>query len=354
MIREVSSKPAEGQFSIGVDLGGTNLRVAAYRSGKQIAELISLPTRLSQGRERVIHDLKDAVIALRTRFGAHGELLGVGVGSPGPLELPAGVIRNPPNLPGWDGFQLRVAIEEAIGEPIFLESDANAAALAEFELGSARAAGIHSLCMLTLGTGVGNGIILNDRIWHGNNGMAGEAGHLTVEPNGMVCPCGSRGCVELFASATGVVRMAKEANDPILNAALPKDPATWTSHLIGDTAIAGNKTAIAIYERVGRAIGLALASTANILNLPLYVIAGGLSNAWDLFAPAMFAEMRLRSYVFRPTEAAPGDPLDTPGKSFVRRAELGSEAGILGACLVPFTRDEEALGRRLAQSTSAS
>ena len=354
MIREVSSKTVEGQFSLGVDLGGTNLRVAAYRTGNQVAGLISLPTRLTQGRERVIRDLKEAVLALRSRFGAHGELLGIGVGSPGPLELPSGVIRNPPNLPGWDGFQLRAAIEEAIGEPIFLESDANAAALAEFELGSARAAGIHSLCMLTLGTGVGNGIILNNRIWHGNNGMAGEAGHLAVEPDGMACPCGSRGCVELFASATGVVRMAKEANDPILKAALPIDSSEWTSHAVADAATAGNVTAIAIFQRVGRAVGFALASTANILNLPLYVVAGGLSNAWDLFAPAMFAEMRLRSYVFRPTEAAPGDPLDTPGKSFVRRAELGSDAGILGACLLPFTRDEEALGRRLAEPTSAS
>jgi glucokinase len=354
MIREVSSKSVEGQFSLGVDLGGTNLRVAAYRSGRQVAELISLPTRLSQGRERVIHDLKDAVLALRSRFRTHGESAGIGIGSPGPLELPAGIIRNPPNLPGWDGFQLRSAIEEAIGQPIFLESDANAAALAEFELGSARAAGIHSLCMLTLGTGVGNGIILNERIWHGNNGMAGEAGHLMVEPDGPACPCGGRGCVELYASATAVVRMAKEANDPILTAALPADPDQWTSHKIADAAIAGNATAIGIFQRVGRAIGLALGSTANILNLPLYVVAGGLSNAWDLFAPAMFAEMRLRSYVYRPTAAALGDPLDTPGKSFVRRAELGSEAGILGACLLPFTHDEEALGRTVAQPTEAS
>jgi glucokinase len=354
MIREVSSKSAEGQFSIGVDLGGTNLRVAVYRSGSQVTELISLPTRLSQGRERVIHDLKEAVIALRSRFQAHGESAGIGVGSPGPLELPGGVIRNPPNLPGWDGFQLRAAIEEAIAEPIFLDSDANAAALAEFELGSARTADIHSICMLTLGTGVGNGIILNDRIWHGNNGMAGEAGHLMVEPDGMVCPCGGRGCVELYASATGVVRMAKEANDPMLTAGLPHDPADWTSHAVANAAIAGNATAIAIFQRVGRAVGIAFGGVANMLNLPLYVVAGGLSNAWDLFAPAMFAEMRLRSYVYRLTAAAPGDPLDMPGKSFVRRAELGSEAGILGACLLPFTRDEEALGRSLAQPTEAS
>src|ERR1700749_4415345 len=182
MIREVSNKPVEGQFSVGVDLGGTNLRVAGYRSGKQVAELISLPTRLSQGRERVIRDLKDAVVALRAKFQPLGESAGIGVGSPGPLELPAGVIRNPPNLPGWDGFHLRAAIEEAIGEPIFLDSDANAAALAEFDLGSARAAGIHSLCMLTLGTGVGKGIILNDHIWHGNNGMAGGGRDQKVGP----------------------------------------------------------------------------------------------------------------------------------------------------------------------------
>jgi glucokinase len=351
MITEVSSKSVEGQFSIGVDLGGTNLRVAVYRDGKQVAELISLPTRLSQGRERVIHDLKEAVLALRSRFQVHA---GIGVGSPGPLELPSGIIRNPPNLPGWDGFQLRAAIEEAIGEPIFLDSDANAAALAEFELGSARSAGIHSLCMLTLGTGVGNGIILNDRIWHGNNGMAGEAGHLMVEADGMACPCGARGCVELYASATGVVRMAREANDPTLAAALPRNVSEWTSHAVADAAIAGNATAIAIFERVGRALGIAFGGVANMLNLPLYVVAGGLSNAWDLFAPAMFAEMRMRSYVYRLTAAAPGDPLDAPGKSFVRRAELGSDAGILGACLLPFTQDEEALGRTNAVPTEAS
>jgi glucokinase len=141
--------------------------------------------------------------------------------------------------------------------------------------------------------------------------------------------------------------MAKEANDPILSSLLPADRAQWTSHAVADAALAGNPAAIAIFERVGSAVGLALASTANILNLPLYVVAGGLSNAWDLFAPAMFAEMRMRSYVFRPTEAAPGDPLGAPGKSFVRRAELGSDAGILGACLLPFTRDEEALGHIL-------
>ena len=335
MITEMSRRTAENQFTIGVDLGGTNLRVAAYRGGTQLAELISLPTRLSQGRDRVVHDLKEAVLALRQRFADQPRYLGIGVGTPGPLELPAGIIRNPPNLPGWDGFEIREAIEQAIGESIVLDSDANAAALAEYALGSARAAGIDSLCMLTLGTGVGNGIILNGHVWHGNNGMAGEAGHLPFEPAGLPCPCGGRGCVELYASATAVVRMARESDSPALLHALP-DSGEWTARAIAECAEAGDPTAIAIFERVGRAVGLALASTANILNLPLYVVAGGLSNAWPLFAPAMFAEMRLRSYVYRPTAAAPDDPLTTPGKSFVRRAELGADSGILGACLLPF------------------
>lgn len=336
MIIETSSSDPQDHFSLGVDLGGTNLRVAAYRGGTQVAELISLPTRLSQGRDRVVHDLKEAVLALRERFRGHPGYLGIGVGTPGPLELPAGIIRNPPNLRGWDGFDIRRAIEQAVGEAIVLDSDANAAALAEYKLGSARAAGIDSLCMLTLGTGVGNGIILQGRVWHGNNGMAGEAGHLPFEPAGLPCPCGGRGCVELYASATGVVRMAAESESPALMAALPSAPEQWTARAIADLASAGDPVAIAIFERVGRAVGLALASTANLLNLPLYVVAGGLSNAWPLFAPAMFAEMRLRSYVYRPTAAEPDDPLTTPGKSFVRRAELGSEAGILGACLLPF------------------
>ena len=342
MTTQTPASLLQNQFSIGVDLGGTNLRVAAYRGGAQVAELISLPTRLSQGRERVVHDLKEAVLALRYKLaGPTGSLAaeyrGIGVGTPGPLELPAGIIRNPPNLPGWDGFVVRQAIEQAVGEPIVLDSDANAAALAEYQLGSARAAGIHSLCMLTLGTGVGNGIILEGRVWHGNNGMAGEAGHLPFEPAGIACPCGGRGCVELYASATGVVRMAAESESPALIAALPAEPEQWTARAVAELAEAGVPAAVAIFERVGRAVGLALASTANVLNLPLYVVAGGLSNAWELFAPAMFAEMRLRSYVYRPTAAAPEDPLTTPGKSFVRRAELGDNAGILGACLLPLT-----------------
>ncbi len=149
-----------------------------------------------------------AILGLLDKYGRGRHFVGVGVGTPGPLELPEGVFRNPPNLPGFDGFPIREALAQKIGEFVVVESDANLAALAEFRLGSGKTFAVPSLCMLTLGTGVGNGIILDGKILDGNNGMAGEAGHNTVIPDGEDCPCGSRGCLELYASATGVQRMA--------------------------------------------------------------------------------------------------------------------------------------------------
>src|SRR6202012_27223 len=117
---------------------------------------------------------------------------------------------NPPNLPGWDGFELREEVENCLGMSVIVESDANLAALAECVLGSGRTLGIDSLCMLTLGTGVGNGIILNGKIWDGNTGMAGGAGDAPIHPPGPACGCGSNGCLEMYSSATAVVRIANE------------------------------------------------------------------------------------------------------------------------------------------------
>ena len=214
------------RYSVGVDLGGTNLRVSAYREAGQapsgIIDSIALPTRVSDGPAAVVADMAAAIKGLLDKYGRGTHFAGVGIGTPGPLELPEGVMRNPPNLPGFDGFPLREALAQAIGEAVTIESDANLAALAEFRLGSGKSYAVPSLCMLTLGTGVGNGIIIDGKILDGNNGMAGEAGHNTVIADGEECPCGSRGCLELYASATGVQRMAaasrtlqrQQANSP--------------------------------------------------------------------------------------------------------------------------------------------
>ena len=160
--------------TIGVDLGGTNLRVAAYTLEEGILEMVALPTRLSAGWRAVIGDMCGAIRQLLECHLPGRELGGIGIGTPGPLELPEGVLWNPPNLPGWNGIRIRDAIEAQLGMPVFFESDANLAALAEYLEGTGKTLAQSSLCMLTLGTGVGNGIILNGEIWHGFTGMGGD------------------------------------------------------------------------------------------------------------------------------------------------------------------------------------
>ncbi|MGH9705269.1 MAG: ROK family protein, partial [Candidatus Acidiferrales bacterium] len=286
-----------------------------------------------------VADMCGAIQTLIDRFGENRPLDGIGIGTPGPLELPAGRLRNPPNLPGWDDFHLRAAAEKMLGRSVSIESDANLAALAECRLGKGRTLGFDTLCMLTLGTGVGNGIILGGKIWDGMNGMAGEAGHATIWPDGHVCGCGSHGCLEQYASATAVRRMAMEKiaskNAPGL-AALEKKNPDFTASEVAGLAAAGDAYAVAVFDLVGRSLGIGIAGLVNTLNVPLYVVGGGLANAWKLFSPALFKELRHRSYVYRLTETGErGAEGRISGKTYVEPAELGQEAGLLGACILP-------------------
>lgn len=329
------------RYSIGVDLGGTNLRVSAYRESGAvpggIIDSIALPTRVSDGPAAVVDDMAGAIKRLLDKYERGGHFAGVGIGTPGPLELPEGVMRNPPNLPGFDGFALREALAEKVAESVIIESDANLAALAEFRLGSGKTYAVPSLCMLTLGTGVGNGIILDGRILDGNNGMAGEAGHNTVIPDGADCPCGSKGCLELYASATGVQRMAAASRTlQRKQAEADGDFTPPTALEVANLAIAGDEFALTVFARVGTALGIGIGALVNTLNLPLYVVGGGMSAAWELFAPRMMEELRMRSYVYRLTEPNEEESRTRSSrKTHVVRAELGSDAGILGACLLP-------------------
>jgi glucokinase len=318
------SKP----YSIGVDLGGTNLRIASYVGGVDFLDTITIPTRLSEGRERVVRDMCEAIQALAARQQTTYRLEGIAIGTPGPLELPDGILRNPPNLTGWDGFNLRHAIESGLGRCVSIESDANLAALAEHEFGAAKTHVVQSLCVLTMGTGVGSGLILNGRIWHGGAGMGGEAGHVVVQdPGGAPCGCGGYGCLEQYASASAVVRIAQEC----LAGEAPR-----TSHEVALMALSGHAGAARVFEKVGFALAIGLAGLINTLNLPLYLLGGGVCEAWDLFAPAMFSELRRRSYIYRLTEPNvlyPQAQLERH-KTYILRAELGGSTGLLGACLL--------------------
>src|SRR5437016_360764 len=189
--------------------------------------------------------------------------------------------------------------------------------------------------MVTLGTGVGGGFIFNGKLWHGMIGMAGEIGHMTVAPDGPPCACGNRGCLEQYASATAVRRMVAEAVSRGQAAELARainDP-EFSAKIVFQHALQGDPVAQQIFQRVGWALGVVLSSLIDALNLPMYIIAGGVSSAWDAFSPALFAELRKRSIVFRAS-----DPLEDTcchKKTIVTRALLGSEAGLIGAARLP-------------------
>jgi glucokinase len=330
-------------FSIGVDLGGTSLRVSALAEDGERLNDRSLRTRVSDGPDAVVSDICDAIRAsLNQTTGEAGHRLtlkGIGLGSPGPLALPEGRLLHLPNFPGWDGFELKQAVEANLGMPVIVESDANAAALAEWKRGAGKTLDAGSLCMLTLGTGVGNGIILNRRIWHGMNGMGGEAGHAPIFPDGAACGCGSNGCLEMYASATGLRRLAVEralsGEAPGLAALMAEKP-EFMARDVARLAGAGDAEALQLFADLGRYIGLGLAALVNTLNLPLYIVGGGLASAWHLFAPQMFKTVRHYSYVYRLSEPKDHDTLEQQ-KTNIMPAMLGPEAGIIGAAMLPYS-----------------
>lgn len=332
-------------FSIGVDLGGTNLRVAAYTRDQEKLESISIPTRLKDGRYAVVQDMCDAIHSIASKLRDRGDLVGIGVGSPGPLQLPSGKLYHLPNFPGWDGFELKFEIEKVLGMPVIIENDANAAALAEFLHGSGKQRGVNSLCMLTLGTGVGNGIILNRKVWHGTLGMAGEAGHGPLEYDGAPCGCGGRGCLEQYASATAVSRMAKEfaeaGESAAISAALAQN-GRISAREVALLADGGDEGAKCVYRKVGKFLGLSLSQLVNTLALPLYVIGGGLVSSWHLFAPTMFEVLLRDCYIYRLTAPANDRDMD-PLHTNIVPALLGPESGILGAAMLPFAELEDAV-----------
>jgi len=337
-------------FSIGVDLGGTNLRIAAVSGEGELLEKVTLGTKLALGRDHVIGEMCDAIQRLSGKYQATGKFLGAGIGLPGIIDLQAGMMRKAANLPGWENYPARAEIERRLSARVVLENDARAAALGEQWLGAAR--GVENMAVLTLGTGIGGGIVLGGKIWHGLNGMAGEFGHVTIEPEGYPCGCGNRGCSERYASASALIRMAREAiasgGAPSLARAASSN-AEFGAKAIYNLAIEGDEPARRIFRDFGRYLGLLLAGLVNVLNLDMYVIGGGASSAWDAFAPSMFEELRSRSLVYALT--VPEDRLSAASsekeeaasartetrserRTVITRALLGSDAGLYGAARI--------------------
>src|SRR5574340_743099 len=250
-------------YSIGLDLGGTNLRAAAIDRSGRILDKISGSTAVREGKEPLLRDMAAVIQQLKQRHGA-GDLAGIGVGVPGFILLKEGVIKNCNHLPFLEDSPIRDEMGRRLSTVVILENDANAAALGEKWMGAGRE--VDDLVLLTLGTGIGGGIISGGRVLHGYLGMAGELGHLTVVPNGNPCGCGNIGCLEKHASATAVTAMASMLH-------LGENP---TSEEVYEMAVAGNEKARTIWVLMGEALGMALAMLVNAFNFPLYLLSGGM------------------------------------------------------------------------------
>lgn len=294
---------------IGMDLGGTNLRVAAVDAAGKVVAMTREHTAAREGPEAVIQRIVAAVagIAQQVREGG-GAVRGAALGAPGIISHAEGSVVASPNLPGWREVPLRARVAAATELPVLLENDANAAAFGEYWLGAGT--GCESMVLMTLGTGVGGGLVLGGKLWRGADGMAGEVGHITVDAGGRVCRCGNAGCLETYASATGIVESYRELSGT-------EEPVT--AEELHRRAQEGDPNARQSYREAGRSLGVAFATLVNLLNPERIVIGGGVLPAWDLFMPAAENELRRRAF------AAPA--------SRVRfmPAALGDLAGVTGA-----------------------
>jgi glucokinase len=314
----MATEEMNGDLVCAVDLGGTYLRTAIIDANGRIRFRLKQRTPVTDDPREIV----DAIVAAARKCDEHSQAEGQSVGTisivvPGTVNIAAGRVTRIPNVPSLDSFELTAALADSLERPVLLENDANAAAVGEMWLGAAR--GYRTIVCLTLGTGVGSGIILDGKLWHGANDSAGEIGHTSIEPfNGPPCSCGSRGCLEVYASATAIVRMASEAltNHPssVLNA---KDD--LTARDVFAAGKNGDALAIEVFQRMGDYLGVGLANVINILNPEMIVIGGGVANGWQLFEHHM--HQRIHEYAFRLPAA----------EARIVPAECGDDAGLLGA-----------------------
>jgi glucokinase len=320
---------AEQRWIVGVDLGGTNIVVGLLPfEGGGVAGLQTLPTESVRGAkfvvDRIVQMVEDSIAATLSRHGGTREsVLGVGIGSPGPLDRATGTVINTPNL-GWRNFPLRDLIANAVSLPATLDNDANCATYGEWWMGAGR--DVDTLVGLTLGTGIGGGIVLNGEIYHGVSDVAGEIGHMTIDSTGRRCNCGNYGCLEAYASGPAIALRAIEGLeagvDSILGEMVAGRLEEITAATVYAAAVEGDVFANEVIKDTAKFLGAGVANIINVLNPAMVVIAGGVTRAGEhLFAP-LRAEVRRRA--FRSAEE----------RCRIVPAELNGIAGLVGAVAV--------------------
>jgi glucokinase len=306
------------EIVLATDLGGTNLRMAAVSREGTILYRTKRETPKSDQADDIVSAIVESAKECQENVGT---AKAIGVAVPSGIDYEKGVVIKAPNVPCLDGFRMSAAISNELNLPVVLENDANAAALGEQTFGAAK--GFQSTITVTLGTGVGGGIIIDGKILRGIDGMAGEIGHVCVEPFGASCNCGGRGCVEQYASATAIVRQTKELEGQYPKSILQNIP-RLTSADVYDAGKQGDELALEVFRRVGFYLGISLASLINSLNPEAIVIGGGASAGWDLFIPHAEEQIKNRSYRVSAERAK------------LLKAICGDDAGILGVAKLAF------------------
>jgi glucokinase len=296
-----------------VDLGGTHLRAALVNDTGRILRQLKQETPKGDSADCIINALANAA---EQWSGEKQRVVATSIMVPGAVDTDKAVVLQAPNLPSLVNFGLKAALEQRLGWPVFLENDANAAAVGEMWLGAAR--GCRDVMSVTLGTGVGGGVIFDGELWRGSHGSAGEIGHTTVDPfSGLKCKCGNTGCLELFASATAIVRMTRENLSFFSGTRLTSGD--LTAEQVYQAGREGDELALAVFKRFGMYLGIGLANIINLIDPQIIVITGGAANGWDLFATEMYRQVEERAF------------RTTAQQVKIARAECGDNAGLLGA-----------------------
>jgi len=315
------------KFVIGVDLGGTKISAAAVSDdGTATHGLRSIPTQPELGADgvvdRIIGLIEGVIRDTITETGAtRKDFVGIGVGAPGPLDRENGLVVVAPNL-GWRDFPLRDRVSIPLGLPVTLDNDANCATVGEWWLGAAR--GGRNVIGITIGTGIGGGIIVDGTLYHGASDVAGEVGHTTIDVNGRYCKCGNYGCLEAYASGPAIATRAREAlvredTASMLPSMVDGQLDRITAETVYDAAKAGDGLAHEIVRDTARYLGAGIASLLNIMNPDIVVVAGGVTLAGEALFGPLRTEVRRRAFgsAVRAVRIVP--------------AELPGTAGVVGA-----------------------
>jgi glucokinase len=316
-------------YIVGLDMGGTNIRTAAVSRTGDVLMMLRGPARAKGTAMETVANISEQVLALQdaARREGLGRALAIGIAVPGPLNVRTGIIYAAPHVKAWRSFPLRRHLERVLKRRIVLENDANAWALGEYWRGAAR--GRENVVLLTLGTGVGGGLIVDGKILHGRSGMAAELGHVCVEPDGMPCDCGARGCLEAYVSASGLCGLIKKrlrVEESRLPAAYLDRGGEFSARGFAHAARSGDPVATETFAVAGGYLGIAIGSFINTFNPEMVVIGGGVAGALGLMRPAMMREVQARAFK------------EALAQTRIVKAALGREGGVVGAAFAAISK----------------